>query len=520
MRCRTPIVSVALASVVCGCGASDAPPRPQWLVEVSTDAPVPALADRLLVEVLTENGQIACPSCRREAVLAEQDAWPASFGIEATDAGVLVRARLYRSDHVGSQGQPDPATTIDAVGRLPPVGEGITPIGIRLELACIGVAVSDDLQRCCVGGTADQAPPQLGGPLGSNGEVSDLFTRIDRDCPSPDSIEDGMACVPGGLFFLGDSLAPAPHSDVSAAAVPERLFAVDSFLLDQHEVTVAEFHQFILHQVKEGRLKRKDNCPVYADKPETKVMFCRKPSEQPTSQKWYCTYNVEDPITHKSPSVSPESDDRSVNCVSRSLAADYCAWKKKRLPTEVEWEYAAANGMRETRYPWGNRPPSCDLAWLSRGATSPVDKPFVQCALTGDAGTDGEGVTSLAGMPQQDGKPADRARPWADGPDDKAFIYGLGGNVSEWTADYFLSYGDRTGPKCWIPSAPIAYLSDRLASGAWCLPPSDRSVTYHEYSVRGGNWRESLDSAWSANRAHATDPLIVPRPDVGFRCAR
>jgi hypothetical protein len=54
---------------------------------------------------------------------------------------------------------------------------------------------------------------------------------------------------------------------------------------------------------------------------------------------------------------SPE--DRSqhpMNCVSYAQSQKFCEFRHARLPTDIEWQWAASNGG-QTKYPWGSSPP-------------------------------------------------------------------------------------------------------------------------------------------------------------------
>jgi formylglycine-generating enzyme required for sulfatase activity len=449
---------LALGLAACG---GETPARDQWLVVVDSDAPVPVVGDRLLVEILDQQGRPACNACRRQFGLDEVEPWPVSFGIAAdSSAPLLVRARLYRAVNTGGDGLPLPGPILDAAARLPHT-EGVTSARLDLHMACLGRPVDLPQGTSCGGNDGvtraiKVAPADIGDHLG--------LWALARKAPCEGDAPEGSECVPGGAFLRGDARALALASLTQAA--PEELTVLSPFYFDQDEFSVGRYRSLrLLDPTLPEPLTAGASAGLDQDLPAPFIPGTDQPST-------FCTYLGLD---------QSQNDALPLNCVTRALAEALCEARGMRLPSEAEWEFAAGNRDLETRYPWGNDTADLCLRTVYGLSYEALGVGSSNCRLL---------------RPADDQQPG--VRVGGDGDVTLSGIRNLAGNLAEWISDSLVTYAD----PCW-PREP--WLRD---------PRCDDSGS--TFAIRGGNWRDGPHMLESTSRNGSGDRADIA---VGFRCA-
>ena len=208
---------------------------------------------------------------------------------------------------------------------------------------------------------------------------------------------DGMVLIRGGEFQMGTN-------DGMPFESPVHTVEVESFWMDEHEVTVAEFAKFV----------EATSYKTEAEKFGWSGVFNLETGE----------WEKQDGANWRYPEGGdiPANPNEPVVQISWNDALEYAKWAGKRLPTEAEFEYAARGGLIGKKYSWGDE-------------LKPNGKPAANWwqGHFPDINTKEDGFISRA--------PVKSFAPNGYG------LYDMTGNVWEWNADWFAEDYYRNSPR-------------------------------------------------------------------------
>ncbi|MGO8992991.1 MAG: formylglycine-generating enzyme family protein [Polyangiaceae bacterium] len=337
---------------------------------------------------------------------------------------------------------------------------------------CVEICTADSVacgSTCCDPGLVclSAQNSSCGVPFGAvaqscAGELSCPVALPDGGTQSVDCC--ASAAIPAGTFGMGCAVSPEGGTSCEADEIPQHTVTLDAYAIDQLEVTVGRFRNFVASWSYGALPEGAGADPLKASGGWQTAWNPQLPSSEAALE---AALDCSPDATWTS-ALGP-NDTRPITCVSWFVAFAFCVWDGGRLPTEAEWEYAATNGARDDVYPWGERPPASDLAvYDCTSDTPPCSVPPSSPVPVGSApgGIDDWGLFDLAG------------------------------NVAEWVFDSYAPYQSGSS-------------TEYNVIGIGTLP----------FQVeRGGSYVSPGVDLRAAARAPRNP--TVGYPDVGLRCAR
>ncbi|XXY23737.1 SUMF1/EgtB/PvdO family nonheme iron enzyme [Sorangium sp. So ce216] len=336
--------------------------------------------------------------------------------------------------------------------------------------------------QTCVGGTCT-------GQCGP-GDVRCLDNRPQRcdergqwenenECPTSRPFCNGGTCT--GLSCIGLPATCGPvgkESCCTSAPVaggrfdrdndPDHPATVDGLLLDRFEVTVGRFRKFMAAYPGNKPTAGAGEHPSIAGSGWDAGWDSHLPADSAALMA-----SVKCRAHHSWTDEAGEHENLPINCLNWYVAFAFCVWDGGRLPTEAEWNYAAAGGDEQRVFPWGTDVEQLDSTFSVFNCTGDDSEPGL-CALS-----DIQPVGSRS--PKGDGR-------WGQAD--------LAGSMWEWALDWHAVY-------------PPGTCDNRATLGEDATQPR---------VARGGSWFD--DESYQGTSLHHSASSGSRFHHVGVRCAR
>ena len=327
--------------------------------------------------------------------------------------------------------------------------------------ACVGSCGPGDKQcagdtpQSCDANGAWQSAPACGGQTPVCGAGACLTPPSCAGLPATCGPAANESCcasrvVPGGTYNRSN--------DASYAAT------VSDFRLDRFEITVGRFRKFVAGYPGDKPAANAGAHPAHVGSGWDATWTL--PADQAALKAAVSCPAMTPPLIPTWTDVPGANEDLPLNCINWYEAFAFCAWDGGRLPTEAEWNYAAAGGGGNPQrdYPWGNTAPDGSLAVYCQGGSCTFNVVRV-------------GSKSPAG----DGK-------WGQAD--------LAGGMYEWNLD-----------------TSAAYVTPCDDCATFNIPAGAKKV------IRGGSWFYGATLLTSYDRS-VSDLPTYHGDNVGARCAR
>jgi len=246
---------------------------------------------------------------------------------------------------------------------------------------------------------------------------------------------------------------------------------VSDFRLDQYEVTVGRFRQFV-----------NAGMGTQSSPPSSGAGAHPNIAGSGWDASWNASLTTNQAALvaavkcdeHQTWTDAPDGNESlAMTCVTWFEAMAFCAWDGGFLPTEAEWNYAAAGGSEQRAYPWSTPPGflgiDCSYANYHNGTSYCVNPPTGAFNRVGSESPKGDGT-------------------WGQSD--------LAGNVWEWTLDWYAFP---------YPQNPCADCAN--------LTPAMYRV------LRGGDFSFGSGATYLRAASRATSSPSA-RGHPGVRCAR